>query len=104
MTPGGVGTSANSPSLYLNMSRKGVAPPPTATAAAKPRWVKVTDSRLYAWHDHRIHWMEMGKPAIVRKDPGHAHHLFDWQVPILFGGGRGVIHRQLNNKPLTCNA
>jgi hypothetical protein len=100
LTPFGVWTNANSPSTYLNMSRKGVAPPPNATGAAKPRWVKATDSRLYAWHDHRIHWMgELRKPAVVRKDPTHAHHVLDWQVPVLFGNERVVIHGRLDYRP-----
>lgn len=98
MIPGGVWTNANSPSTYLNMSRKGVAPPPTATADAKPRWVKATDSRLYAWHDHRIHWMG-ALPAAVKKDPAHAHHVLDWEVPILFGKERVLIHGRLDYRP-----
>jgi hypothetical protein len=100
LTPFGVWANANSPSMYLNQSRTGVAPPETATGEAKPRWIKVAYSRLYTWHDHRIHWMgEMGKPAAVKKDPAHAHHIFDWQVPLLYGGRTVVIHGRLDYKP-----
>jgi hypothetical protein len=102
LAPRGVWTNADSPATYLNMSRNGVAPPPTATGEGKPRWIKVADSRIYAWHDHRIHWMgEAGLPAIVKKDPKHAHHVLDWQVPLLFGGERVVIRGRLDYRPHT---
>ena len=99
LQPGGVWGNALSPTMYLNQSREDVAPPASANARAKPRWIKMADSRLYAWHDHRIHWMLPTKPAVVKKDPAHPHRVFDWQVPLLFGGKRVVIHGALFYKP-----
>ena len=55
----GVFENFNSPSHYTNLDRfaRTVAPA-TATAAAEPNWVKLSDGNSVRWHDHRTHWMD----------------------------------------------
>ena len=51
-----------STATYLNDDRKGeVDIPAEVTAAgpdAEPEWEEVADGGTYAWHDHRVHWMD----------------------------------------------
>ncbi len=48
---------------WLNDDRYGdVSVPAGVGADAEPEWVVVADDGRYAWHDHRIHWMNPEPP------------------------------------------
>jgi hypothetical protein len=85
----------HSPAVYLNTSFYAqVAVPPSASAAAPPRWAVVDRAGELEWHDHRIHWMSPLTPPQV-KDTGKRTKIFDWSVPIEVGGTRGAIEGEL---------
>ena len=61
---GTVQRNHRSPATYVNDSRDAsVQPPASADAEADPDWETVGDGGVYAWHDHRIHWMGSEPPA-----------------------------------------
>jgi hypothetical protein len=62
--PGGVvEENQRAPSTYLNQDRyAAVQVPVTASADATPEWRQVADDGSYAWHDHRVHWMNRQPP------------------------------------------
>lgn len=79
-----------SSATYLNDDRTAqVTIPPDAQAAtrdgAAPDWVEVASDGVYAWHDHRVHWMSGASPSVARGErvPGS----YDpWRVPIEVDG------------------
>ena len=96
----GVYRNANSPATYVNRQRYGLAPvPKSARADATPKWVLVSRTETYQWHDHRIHWMSTIPPNVVRQDASKPHHVFNWRVPILVGGKRHTIVGTLDYTP-----
>lgn len=48
------------------------------------------------WHDHRIHWMGVGRPANVVGDPAHPHLIGSWTVPARAGQGPVMLRGTLN--------
>lgn len=51
------------------------------TGEGTPVWKKVSDTGVYRWHDHRIHWMSVDPPPAVAADPGASHHIItDWHI------------------------
>jgi hypothetical protein len=86
ITPDGVYQNTNSPAAYLNeMLTGGVAPPPSAGAAVAPAWQRLSTTPAVLWHDQRTHWTGARPPAEVSADPGRAHHIRDWSVPLRDG-------------------
>ncbi len=66
---GVVRQNERSPSRWLNDDRFGEAAiPPTADEEAEPDWVEVASDGVYAWHDHRAHWMNPARP--IGSEPG----------------------------------
>jgi len=66
---GVVRQNERSPSRWLNDDRFGDAEiPPIADEAAEPQWVEVASDGVYAWHDHRAHWMNPARP--IGAEPG----------------------------------
>lgn len=60
---GGVLENRNAPTTYTNESRYGGDEiPPNAVADAEPDWEQVSGGHRWAWHDHRIHWMQRSRP------------------------------------------
>jgi hypothetical protein len=60
---GGVFENRNAPTTYTNESRYGGDEiPPTASADAEPDWEELSSGHRWAWHDHRIHWMQRSRP------------------------------------------
>lgn len=60
---GGVLENRNAPTTYTNESRYGGDEiPPYATADADPDWEQIASGHRWAWHDHRIHWMQRIRP------------------------------------------
>jgi len=86
VAPDGVYQNANSPATYLNQSAAGgPTPPASATAYAPPAWQKLSSVPAVLWHDHRAHWMLPTKPPEVAADPGTAHRISSWSVPLRDG-------------------
>jgi hypothetical protein len=86
--PDGVWRNANSPATYINLDRYArVDLPENAERGAEPDWVRISTQPHYVWHDHRTHWMsEEQLPPAVAADPGSAHTVFEWAVPLVHGG------------------
>jgi hypothetical protein len=80
-----------SPASYLNDSRRGkVTVPAEADPDAEPDWENIGDGGTYAWHDHRVHWMDDSSPSVDRgeKVPG----AYDpWRVPIVVDGSPAEV-------------
>jgi hypothetical protein len=61
---GAVHENQRSPATYYNRNRTGVATlPPEADPEAEPDWKVVGHDGVWAWHDHRAHWMGGAPPA-----------------------------------------
>ena len=84
-----------STATYLNDDRRGegVTIPPDAQAAdadTPPEWEAIADGGTYAWHDHRVHWMQDASPSVSRGErvPG----AYDpWRVPLVVDGAPGEV-------------
>ncbi|MEN3305986.1 MAG: hypothetical protein V7603_2188 [Micromonosporaceae bacterium] len=84
--PDGVDQNANSPTAYINETLTGgVAPPPGAGPAVAPAWQRLSGTPAVLWHDQRTHWIAARPPSNVLADPGTAHHIRDWSVPLRDG-------------------
>ena len=60
---GGVLENRNAPTTYTNESRYGGDEiPANASSTAEPDWTLISDGHRWAWHDHRIHWMQRSRP------------------------------------------
>jgi hypothetical protein len=99
--PDGVWRNALSPATWLNLDRLGRTPvPDDVDIDAAPRWEQVSTRPEYAWHDHRTHWMSEGQlPPVVAADPGSAHTIADWTVPMTYGGTDVVVAGELTWSP-----
>jgi hypothetical protein len=93
---GTVQINERSPAYYLNQSffAAGVTVPPNASATAPPHWVTLAHNGTYFWHDHRIHYLALGTPRIV-KDVHRRTLVFPWYVPIQVGASRGYLYGKL---------
>jgi hypothetical protein len=81
-SPGGVDENVRSPATYLNRVRFPRRPAPAvADPSATPTWRRVAGGSTYAWHDHRIQWMQGTPPRLVAAAPERPHKIFDWRVP-----------------------
>jgi hypothetical protein len=99
-SPDGIYVNGNSPAVYLNQDRYGKTPvPKSATAKAKPTWQKLAGGKVWAWHDHRIHYMSPVAPKPIRDAPREPHHVFDWKVPATANGKPFVIAGSLDYRP-----
>ena len=98
--PNGIFVNINSPAGYLNQDRYArVQVPKSATAASKPKWEKLAGGDVWAWHDHRIHYMNPIAPPLVKNAPRKPHHIFDWKVPATDNGKKFFIAGSLDYKP-----
>lgn len=90
-TPGdGVFENRRSPAAYLNEDRYAeTGLPDDVDAGAPPAWSQVADGDRYAWHDHRIHWMDRQDPPAVAADRSRVHTVFDWEIPYVLDGTDG---------------
>jgi hypothetical protein len=80
---GAVYENLRSPTRYLNEDRYGGREiPADASADAEPAWERVDGDAHYAWHDHRAHWMNPGRP--VGRQPGD--QILEAVVPITVDG------------------
>jgi hypothetical protein len=99
-SPRGIYVNINSPAGYLNQDRYArVQVPKSASAKATPKWEKLAGGDVWAWHDHRIHYMNPIAPPQIRTAPRKPHHVFDWKVPATENGKRFFIAGSLDYKP-----
>jgi hypothetical protein len=99
-SPSGIFVNVNSPAGYLNQDRYGKsAVPKSASEKAKPDWQKLAGGDVWAWHDHRIHYMSPTLPPVISAAPRKPHHVFDWKVPASANGKRFFIEGSLDYKP-----
>ena len=88
-----------SKATYLNDDRKGqgVRFPPDVSAAdadTPPDWERVASGGTYAWHDHRVHWMEDASPNVDRGSL--VEGAYDpWRVPIVVDGAAAEVQGTL---------
>lgn len=88
-----------STATYLNDDRRGAgvtipSQAQEADADTPPEWEAVASGGTYAWHDHRVHWMEDASPSIDRgqRVPG----AYDpWRVPIVVDGAPAEVQGTL---------
>ena len=99
--PDGVWRNANSPATYINLDRYAqVDLPEHARRGAEPDWVRVSTEPSYVWHDHRTHWMSAEVlPPAVAADPGRAHTVFAWTVPLVHDGMDVAVTGELTWTP-----
>ena len=88
LSAAGVEINSLSPSLYLTADRYAQVPQPvTVDPQAPAKWRLIDGPGPFAWFDHRIHWLDDERPAIVG-DGSKATTIFHWSVPVLLGGRR----------------
>ncbi|HMJ01152.1 MAG TPA: hypothetical protein VK488_15065 [Gaiellaceae bacterium] len=98
--PNGIYVNVNSPAGYLNQDRYAkTAVPKSASAKASPKWEKLAGGHVWAWHDHRIHYMNPIPPPVIKNAPRKPHHVFNWKVPLTANGKRVFITGSLDYKP-----
>ncbi len=96
---GTVAVNENSKSTYINEERDGIVPIPDGVdPKAAPKWKVLDRTGRFAWHDHRIHWMNDGLPPQV-KDEDVETKVFDWKVALEVGGQPATIAGVLNWTP-----
>ncbi|MDQ1664479.1 MAG: dye decolorizing peroxidase [Actinomycetota bacterium] len=95
----GVEQNTLSPATYLNQELTIGEVPAQADAKAVPVWEKISAQPLYQFHDHRIHWMGNGRPAVVDKDPAAPHLIKNWTVPLVAGGTQVSVQGTLRWQP-----
>lgn len=93
---GTVERNKRSAATYVNDSRtgKGVVPAEAQDPEAEPVWERVATGGAYAWHDHRVHWMQDVRPSVARGErvPG----AYDpWKVPITADGTAAEVQGTL---------
>ena len=98
--PAGIFVNIHSPSGYLNQDRYArVQVPKSASAKADPKWEKLAGGDIWAWHDHRIHYMNPIPPPQIKAEPRKRHHVFDWKVPATENGKKFFVAGSLDYKP-----
>jgi hypothetical protein len=95
--PDGVDQNANSPTAYINETLTGgVAPPSSAGPAVAPTWQPLSGTPAVLWHDQRTHWVAARPPSDVLAEPGVAHRIRDWSVPLRDGVRLFAVHGTLD--------
>lgn len=88
-----------SEATYLNDDRRGAgitipADAKEADADTPPEWEAIADGGSYAWHDHRVHWMEDASPNVGRGERvGGAYD--PWRVPLVVDGAQTEVQGTL---------
>ncbi|MDQ1629358.1 MAG: hypothetical protein QOI54_3102 [Actinomycetota bacterium] len=95
----GVWQNTLSPATYLNQELTIGEVPANADAKATPVWKKISAKPVAQFHDHRIHWMGNGRPAVVDKDPASPHLIKRWTVPMSVGTTAIAVQGTLRWQP-----
>ncbi|WP_433793635.1 hypothetical protein [Actinoplanes sp. CA-252034] len=81
--PDGTYENVNSPATYINQTLGGeTAIPAAADPTTAPTWRRVSGDTTVRWHDQRARWTEPAPPPEVTADPGRAHRVREWVVPL----------------------
>jgi hypothetical protein len=101
VSSGGTFVNERSPAYWLNQSfDEDRQLPPEADATAPPKWIELSSSSTFAWHDHRAHWMESTIPEAVAEDPDSQHVIIDdWQVSMALEGQEFVARGDVVYEP-----
>ncbi len=94
----GVFENRNSRAVVINRSRI-MTSVPIRIRRGPPRWVKISNGPIAQWHDHRVHWMGGAHPAVVTRDPSHAHVIDEWSIPLVVDGDAAAITGELRWQP-----
>jgi hypothetical protein len=98
--PDGIYVNSRSPAVFLNQDRYAKTPvPASSSTTARPQWQKLTGGEVWAWHDHRIHYMSPVPPVQVRNAPRSRHEIFPWKVAATANGKRFFITGRLDYQP-----
>lgn len=95
---GVVEVNERSPARWLNDARYGAADleiPAAADADAPPLWSLAGRDGVYAWHEHRIHWMSPALPSHVDPDLSAVQPVMDWELPLVVDGEPVTVHGEL---------
>lgn len=85
LSSAGVELNERSPTVYLTADRYAQVPQPAnVDPSAPPRWRRIDSPGRFSWYDHRIHWLDDERPAIVG-DGTEPTTIFHWTVPALLG-------------------
>lgn len=91
---GSVWLNHDSPAYYINQDRYGnVRAPESADGKGDPEWELVGDGGVYAWQDHRVHWMSFDLPPTVSRD--RLQVVFPWEVPVIVDGVESKVGGEL---------
>lgn len=99
---GVVEVNVRSPAHWLNADRYGgerATMPADASADAPPRWEAVAEGGVYAWHDHRVHFMSPQLPPGVDPDVREVQPVLDWQLPMVVDGDAVEVNGTLTWVP-----
>ena len=84
-------TYENEPALRPSPRRRG-----SSISKAAPEWVTVGDGGVWAWHDHRSHWMD--DEPLIGLDAGES--LPSQNVPLVVDGERIDVEVRTTLQPL----
>ena len=94
---GTVSQNLESPAVSLNSDRFGAgAEADDVDPEAPPRWSRVASGGDYAWHDHRVHWMQMSMPPGLENGVGL---ISEWRVDLEVDGHPVVVNGELHRLP-----
>lgn len=91
---GSVWVNLDSPAYYINQDRYGnVSAPPEADGKGEPRWETVASGGVFAWQDHRVHWMSYDMPPAIAGDEYDV--VFPWEFPVFVDGTELSVRGEL---------
>lgn len=82
LTSGAVDENRASITYFASRSRYGSEVPDNVTRSTAPDWRRVASDGVYAWHDHRTHWMNPFDPP--GRMPGDV--ILEAVLPLVVGG------------------
>lgn len=93
---GGTYQNDTSPSVVVNADNGGTIPTTASSSSSSPpAWRLIDATRHIQWHDHRIHWMQVGPPPTR---PG-TDVIQDWSFTVQVDGVDGTVSGQLHRIP-----
>jgi hypothetical protein len=95
----GVWQNALSPATYLNQELTIGDIPASVDAKAAPVWKRISTTPVALFHDHRVHWMGNGRPAVVDQDPTTPHLIKRWTVAMEAGTTSVTVTGTLRWRP-----
>ncbi len=100
---GSVWVNEDSKTLYESEDRyRETEVPADADGLGEPRWRRVGSDGVYAWHDHRIHWMSRDLPPVA--GGATRQFVFPWKLLVAIDGTETTINGELFWIPSTTPA